>query len=103
MVVDITAALDAGPGAMYWRNHDRSGELARLDTAPRPLPHLAVMTPAGLACLDCPATGGNKQPGRYWTRSGEPPNVTVTPSLEVGEADGSQPYWHGHLTAGVLA
>lgn len=80
-------------GAMFWWNHGRD----ELDVQPRPMPHLAVMTPAGLACLDCPATD---PPPRYWTRTGEPPNVTVTPSLLINP--GGTPTWHGFLTNGVL-
>lgn len=90
----------AGPnepniGAMYWRSHDQP--VGPTDTNPRPLPHLAVMTPGGLACLDCPA----KQPpaGRYWIWVGEPPNITVTPSLDV--RDERRP-WHGFITAGIM-
>ena len=79
-------------GAMWWRHH---GRLER-DHQPRPMPHLNVMTPAGIACLDCPAS---KPPYGYWSRSGEPPIVTVTPSLDI---KGSSP-WHGNLTAGVLS
>lgn len=59
------------------------------------MPHLAVMTPAGLVCLDCPS-----QAGTYWVRTGEPPAVTVTPSLNVSE--GLPRAWHGWVTAGVL-
>jgi len=73
---------------MWWRCFKRPD-----DPAPRPNPHLAVMTPAGLVCLDCPETGGT----RHWTRTGEPPNVTVTPSLNVNHEE-----WHGWLTNGVL-
>ena len=80
---------------MAWWRHTRGTN----DVAPRPMPHLAVMTPAGLACLDCPATGPGG-PGRYWERTGEPPNVTVTPSLDI--AGGTPDHWHGHLTAGAL-
>lgn len=84
---------DDGPrvGAMYWRKHQRE----EYDSDPRPMPHLAVMTPAGIACLDCPATD---PPHGYWTRTGEPPMVTVTPSLNINDEE-----WHGLLTNGVLA
>jgi hypothetical protein len=64
------------------------------DTDPRPFPHLAVMTPAGLACLDCPESD---PPYGKWTRTGEPPNVTVTPSLNINHEE-----WHGWLTNGQL-
>lgn len=77
-------------GAMMWRTHDRSEH----DHDPRPFPHLGVMTPAGLVCLDCPETDA---PYGYWTRTGEPPAVMVTPSLNVNHEQ-----WHGWLTGGVL-
>lgn len=78
-------------GAMAWRYH----QFESYDTDPRPLPHLGVMTEAGLVCLDCPATD---EPHGKWTRTGEPPMVTVTPSLNVNHEE-----WHGFLTEGVLA
>jgi hypothetical protein len=84
-------------GAMAWWSH---GTDPARDTAPRPQPHLAVMTWAGLACLDCPATVGD--PGRYWTRTGEPPRVTVTPSLLINPNPTTAPTWHGFLTDGQL-
>jgi hypothetical protein len=80
-------------GAMTWWSHEREPH----DAAPRPMPHLAVMTPAGLVCLDCPATD---PPHGYWTRTGEPPSVTVTPSLNISE--GEPTAWHGFLAGGVL-
>lgn len=86
-------ALEAGVGAMYWRYHERK----EYDHDPRPLPHLAVLTPGGIACLDCPA---DKEPHAYWTRSGEPPDVTVSPSLDVGPE--TPTHWHGFLVAGQL-
>lgn len=80
-------------GAMMWRRH----ELHARDATPRPMPHLGVMTPAGLVCLDCPAS---EPPHGYWERTGEPPAVTVTPSLDVAKGE---PYaWHGWLTNGEL-
>lgn len=78
-------------GAMFWWSHVRRD----YDTQPRPMPHLAVVTVSGPACLDCPATD---PPYTYWTRTGEPPLVSVTPSLDIG----SEPKWHGFLTDGVL-
>lgn len=78
------------PGAMFWRRHTYE----EYDRERRPMPHLAVMTPAGIACLDCPATD---EPHGYWTRTGVPPLVTVTPSLNINNDE-----WHGFLTDGVL-
>lgn len=85
-------ALDGGVGAMGWRSHAPRSER---DTSPRPMPHLAVRTAAGLVCLDCPAT--KDPPGRYWLRVGDPPRVTVTPSLNVDNER-----WHGWLIDGRL-
>lgn len=86
------------PGAMTWWNHQPAHP--ELDTDPRPRPHLAVMTPAGIACLDCPAASDPAQPGRYWARTGIPPDVTATPSLHV--LPGRPDSWHGYLTSGTL-
>lgn len=77
-------------GAMAWRNHAPEP----YDASPRPFPHLGVMTSAGLVCIDCPDTD---PPHGYWTRTGVPPLVTVTPSINVNNDD-----WHGYLTNGVL-
>lgn len=89
---DADDAFDVG--AMWWRHHERSEH----DTDPRPMPHLAVITPAGLACLHCPATD---PPHGYWTVTGSPPNVSVEPSLDIGRA-GEPRHWHGFLTQGAL-
>jgi hypothetical protein len=80
-------------GAMVWGRH----QVDEHDADPRPFPHLQVMTPAGLVCLDCPESD---PPYLKWTRTGEPPNVTVAPSLNVnpGRPEG----WHGWLQNGEL-
>lgn len=84
-----------GPGAMWW---------APLTYGPRPVERaLWVILPnnAGAFCIDGPSTHMDDQAkkityGDGWRRSGEPPNVTVTPSIDaVGE-------WHGWLTNGEL-
>lgn len=55
---------------------------------------LCVMTPAGLVNI----TQAGKPGG--WTVTGEAPNITMHPSLNVGE--GSDDHWHGWLRDGVL-
>jgi hypothetical protein len=74
-------------GAMtYWR-HGRDVKEPR---------HLVVMTPAGIACLDCPVFGTEL----HWLIEGEPPNITVTPDLDV--TAGTKRRWHGRIIAGEL-
>lgn len=90
---DEPGPLNFRVGAMAWRSHGRN--VVR-DVAPRPMPHLSVMTPAGLVCLDCPASLP-QPPGQYWTRTGDPPDITVTPSLNINDGQ-----WHGWLTNGEL-
>lgn len=77
-------------GAMYWRNHG----LEDYDMNPKPMPHLAVFTPAGLFYIDCPDTDA---PHEHWVRTGEPPAVSITPSINVNNDE-----WHGYITAGLM-
>lgn len=53
-------------------------------------------TPGGEWTIDGPSTNGNG-----WTRTGEAPNFTVTPSIGKTNADGSWRY-HGWLRDGHL-
>jgi hypothetical protein len=73
----------APPGAMYWADW-HSG------TAP----HLHVVLPPNGGYdywdVDGPAKSGGK-----WTRTGEPPDVTASPSILT-------PHYHGFLRAGWL-
>lgn len=79
------------PGAMFWRSH---GPLPAVeDPDPRPMPHLSVMTAAGLWCIDCPSSDDHT----YWTRAGTAPKVTAAPSVNINNEE-----WHGHLKAGAL-
>jgi hypothetical protein len=78
--------VKAPPGAMWFTNW-----------CPGPkkrMPVLWVMLPndAGSWCVDGSSSGG----GPGWERTGEPPDVTATPSIDAG------PRFHGHLTNGVL-
>lgn len=77
------------PGAMFWSNHPYEDR----DNEKRPKPHLRVCTPVGIVCLDCPESDSSAM----WQRTGEPPNITVTPSLNVSDDE-----WHGFLTNGEL-
>ncbi len=83
-------------GAMHEWTHGRRAN----DTSPRPMPHLIVMTPAGIFCIDCPASEG--LPGRYWQRSGEPPFLTLSPSILINPNPKNAPSWHGYLRNGEL-
>jgi len=51
---------------------------------------LVVRTPGGDWVVDGPASGGG-----WWTRTGTPPNITVTPSIICGS-------YHGWLRDGQL-
>lgn len=62
------------PGAMFWDT--------RFDNPKR----LAVKLPSGVPWLI----------DRSWKRTGEPPNITVTPSIN------HQGKYHGHLQNGYL-
>jgi len=52
---------------------------------------LVVMTPAGEWSIDGPSESGG-----YWTRTGEPPRISVQPSIHFPGK------YHGWLTNGVL-
>lgn len=59
---------------------------------------LVVKTPGGEWMIDSKA-----QDGKGWTRNGEPPNLTVTPSIGIGAEGKGQPWkYHGFLTYGYL-
>lgn len=73
------------PGAMFdtfWR-----AQLRKEDGLA-----ISVVLPDGsIWCIDDEATSGG-----YWTRTGTPPKLTVTPSILVAD-------YHGFLTDGVLS
>lgn len=75
----------APPGSMWFS-----------DWCPGPKKHegpfLWVMTPGGAWCVD----GASSSGGPGWTRTGEPPNVTATPSIHVVGR------YHGWLRDGAL-
>jgi hypothetical protein len=68
---------DLKPGAMYWDTRFDPGE------------RLSVKLPNNAEWLI------DRRPP-IWTRTGEPPNITVTPSIN------HQGQYHGHLSAGIL-
>jgi len=88
-VVDSVTDAWGNPGAMAWAHHQHRPH----DVVRRPMPHLMVCTPAGLVCIDCPESDSPAM----WERAGEPPLITVTPSLNVNNEE-----WHGWLTNGQL-
>jgi len=61
---------------------------------------LCVRTPGGDWMIDGPShpRGGGQSQFPAWTRTGVPPNVTVQPSISVGDPES----YHGFLTGGVL-
>lgn len=70
------------PGAMfetYWRPALRKEDGRAIS---------AVCPNGEVWCIDEEASSGG-----FWERTGEPPNLTVTPSIVAGD-------YHGHLTAG---
>jgi len=78
-------------GAMVYRHHEREPH----DSHPNPFPHLGVMTPGGLICLECPTSN---EPYTKWLVEGEPPVITVQPSLLVG----LPVVWHGRIVHGMI-
>jgi hypothetical protein len=58
-------------------------------------PHLRVVCPDGIFCMDCPESS---PPYGLWTRTGEAPNITLTPSIFINKPTG----WHGWLREGKL-
>lgn len=79
-------------GAMWWARW-----LPRAWWGPEGQGCLCVMTPAGMWPIDGPATGpdGDSRPG-VWTRVGEPPAITVSPSINLPGR------YHGFLRDGAL-
>lgn len=72
-------------GAMFFSDWSAGRRL-------RPGPYLYVVLPngAGTWCIDGPSDKGDG-----WIRTGEPPLITVTPSIDAGK-------YHGVLTDGKL-
>lgn len=83
------ALRDAPPGAMW---HAHWFDDARRSSRAPDGKNLIVRCPGGFEWwIDGPASNG---PG--WTRTGEPPQLTCTPSIQT-------PNYHGFLTNGVFS
>lgn len=76
-------------GAMVHREHSTEFFHGRDEQ-----PHLIVVTPAGMWCVDCPESD---PPHGLWNKIGEPPNLTCTPSININQGQ-----WHGWLRDGEL-
>ena len=80
-----------GAGAMWWQPHHDQGcpewdkERALWVTLPTGQPF----------CIDGPSFDG-KAYGPGWARTGEPPNISATPSVNYID------HWHGFITNGEL-
>jgi hypothetical protein len=88
----LTTLRDAKPGAMWdarWiRVQDWRGPDGR---------SLVVRCPNG---MDWHIDGTSSSGGR-WTRTGSPPEVTVSPSIAIGHPD-DPTFYHGHLQGGIF-
>lgn len=91
-----------GHGAMWWGRYDHFGseeEKARY----RRERALFVCLPAAAAfCVDGPSYHYDEQTKRMvygagWTWTGEPPNISVTPSININNDE-----WHGFIANGVF-
>jgi hypothetical protein len=81
---------DAPVGAMWfapWYSDNFKGDDGRC---------LVVKTPGGDWIVDSVASGGGR-----WTRTGEPPHVTASPSILI-HGHGTQAGYHGWLRDGQL-
>ena len=106
-VFEVGDCWYATPGqGGVWFMHIDGDELhrTRLTIAPEHTnarPAIVVLPYVGLPmgvpfCLHSPTLGPGGWGNAGWTVSGELPDVTVSPSIDV------RGYWHGHLRAGVL-
>jgi len=95
-----------GPGAMWKGSYPSSAEFREGSGVPEEFWtddtwYVCLPNGAGPFCLDQPATHFDPQTrkiiyGKRWERTGEPPNVTLSPSIDAS------PAWHGHLQNGVM-
>lgn len=90
----LTTLDDAAPGAMWWAWWLGDKSIGSRYWKERGGgPHLMVKTPGGEWDVDMTSTNGEG-----WQWSGEPPLVSATPSIAIG----NPMRYHGFLTGGVL-
>lgn len=90
---EVLSLRDAPAGAMWYADwYHEKGPDGHALCVRVPMPD-GVSPMLGDWIIDSTATGGGK-----WTRSGEPPIVTATPSILIGKPE----RYHGFLTDGVL-
>jgi hypothetical protein len=83
------------PGAMWrWPDLDRDGREAWVIV----LPNRAGIWWTTYIADDDPDGGST---GRMWEVTGEPPNITVSPSINAGDGPGPG-NWHGWIKDGVM-
>ncbi len=93
---EVGTLRDFSPGAMWWATWLADGPHSQRHTARGGGPHLIVKTPGGDWDMD-----GASSNGDGWDRHGDPPLVTVRPSIQIAAAAGGGGY-HAYLTDGVL-
>lgn len=109
-IVEPFPPYEEREAGMMWRyeSGDKDGRESWWVILPNDDPRLG--TPGHPGQLSWRTTDrASKPPHEMWGVAGTPPNITVTPSIDVecwvmrdGEwvRDGS--YWHGHITDGQL-
>ncbi|MDE2102990.1 MAG: hypothetical protein KGL39_37445 [Patescibacteria group bacterium] len=83
------------PGAIFFYDEIMGSDHPPRNVGPDGRALIVVLPNNDWWWIDAPAT---RPPGNKWTRTGTPPKVTATPSIDMGGPDP----WHGYLTDGVL-
>ena len=89
--------------ADYWKSHYLSNEYMS-DWLGKRMPIFVVLPNGDWFCVDSRTRDG-EETGQGWTVIGEPPRITVSPSIHVLEDDeqgNERTRWHGYLKDGVL-
>lgn len=86
------AALHGEPGDCFrWPDYDADGREA-----------WCIVLPNG-AGIWATTTRSTDPPHELWDVSGEPPNLTVHPSINAGDDSGRPGNWHGWIKNGEMA